>query len=279
MNRRNFLKTLTGGALFLKTLEVTGQTRGKHKLSKIGLQLYTVRKALAADFAGTLERVAATGVKEVEFAGYFDRKPDEIAKILKRLKLDSPSAHIDTKTLRGDLGPALEAARAIGHRRIVLGYVPEPERKTLDDYKKLVEAINKAAEACRTANLGFAYHNHDFEFRAIDGKVPYELILAETSAAVEMEIDLYWIGKAGFDPLPYFEQYPGRFPLVHVKDMDATPKKDFTEVGRGVIDFRKIFAERKRAGFEHYYIEQDTTPGDPLASIKISFDYLKALRF
>jgi sugar phosphate isomerase/epimerase len=125
-----------------------------------------------------------------------------------------------------------------------------------------------------------AYHNHDFEFAAIGGTVPYDLILAGTDPrTVQMEMDLYWVTKAGLNPVSLFEKHPGRFPLVHVKDMDNTPRKFFTEVGRGVIDFRTVFSKAKEAGIKHYFIEQDETPGDPLESVEISLNYLRALKF
>lgn len=281
MDRRTLLKNLAyglGGAALMSNLNV--RTVAANKLSKIGLQLYTVRRDLQKDFDATLRAVAALGIAEVEFAGYFDQKPDKIKALLKELKLAAPSAHINTETLRGGLAKAIEDARVISHQYLVLGYLPEPERKSLDDYKKLIDLINKAGEECRQAGLQFAYHNHDFEFQTLDAKVPYDLILAETDTRnVKMEMDLYWISKAGFDPLPYFEKYPKRFPLVHVKDMDGTPKKYFTEVGRGTIDFKKVFSKADLAGIKHYFIEQDETPAEPLKSIEVSLKYLKQLRF
>ena len=259
---------------------LTPEALAADKLSKIGLQLYTVRRELERDFEGTLRKVAALGIAEVEFTSYFGQKPQNVKALLKSLKIAAPSVHISTQTLREGLSKTIEDAKIIGHRYLVLGWLPEPERKSPDDYKRLIELLNKAGEECRKADLQFAYHNHDFEFKTLEGRVPYDLILAETDARyVKMEMDLYWISKAGFDPLPYFEKYPKRFPLVHVKDMDATPKKYFTEVGRGVVDFKKYFAKADLAGFKHYYIEQDETPAEPLKSIEISLKYLKDLRF
>jgi sugar phosphate isomerase/epimerase len=283
MNRRTLLRNIAyglGGGILLSNSTTTGKAGGKKRLSKIGLQLYTVRRDLERDFEGTLRKVAALGVTEVEFAGYFGQKPESVKELLKNLKLAAPSAHIDTKTLRGGLANAIADAVTIGHKYLVLGYLPEGERKSLDDYKKLIGLLNQAGEECRKSNLQFAYHNHDFEFKKLDDKVPYDLILAETDAEkVKLELDLYWISKAGFDPLTYFERYPKRFPLVHVKDMDNTPKKSFTEVGRGTVDFRKIFSKSQVAGIRHYFIEQDETPAEPLKSVEISLKYLKALRF
>lgn len=282
MNRRIFFRTMSygiGAAFLLKNLSFPVQTSGK-TLSKIGLQLYTVRKDLEQDFEGTLRKVAAIGFNEVEFAGYFGQKPEEVKKLLKELKLAAPSAHFSSVVGRDELSKAIEAAKIIGHKYLVFAYLREEERRSLDDYKKLIEKLNKAGEECRKAGLQFAYHNHDFEFIKMDGQIPYDLILAETDKdLVKMEMDLYWITKAGYDPLSYFEKHPGRFPLVHVKDMDATPKKFFTEVGRGVIDFKKIFSNAEKAGIKHYFIEQDETLAESLESVKTSFNYLKKLRF
>ena len=280
MNRRTLLKNLTfgiGGAVLLNNFNFPAKTFGK-TLSKLGLQLYTVRRDLEKDFEGTLRKVAALGIGEVEFAGYFNQKPQTIKKLLKNLKLAAPSAHISTEDLRKNLSKAIEDAKIIGHNYLVLGYLPEEERKSLDDYKKLIELLNKSGEECKKSNLQFAYHNHDFEFKKTENKIPYDLILAETDAEkVKMEMDLYWISRAGFDPLSYFDKHPKRFPLVHVKDMDDTPKKYFTEVGRGTIDFKKIFAKSEVAGIKHYFIEQDETPAEPIESVKISVKYLKEL--
>jgi len=268
------------GAVLSNDIGNADAASGTGKSSRVGLQLYTVRKSLQLDFEATLRRVAELGIKEVEFAGYFDQPPARINKLLKRLGIRAPSAHISTETLRNGLPSAIESAKIIGHKYLVLGYLPEEERKSLQDYGRLVDLLNRAGEECSRAGLRLAYHNHDFEFAAIGGIVPYDLILAGTDPrTVQMEMDLYWVTKAGLNPVSLFEKHPGRFPLVHVKDMDSTPRKFFTEVGRGVIDFVKIFSKAKEAGIKHYFIEQDETPGDPLESVGISLNYLRALKF
>jgi sugar phosphate isomerase/epimerase len=283
MNRRTLLQNLAGGiagTLLFNNISITGEASDKRKLSKIGLQLYTVRKSMEQNFETTLRRIAALGIKEVEFAGYFNQSPERINKLLESFRLAAPSAHINTEMLCDRLPQSIEAAKIIGHQYLVLGYLPEEKRKSLDDYKKLIRLLNRTGEECRKAGLQFAYHNHDFEFIEIDNKIPYDLILAETDAhAVKMELDLYWITKAGLNPVSYFEKYPGRFPLVHVKDMDNTPQKFFSEIGRGIINFRKILSKAGEAGIKHYFIEQDETPGEPLESVKISLRYLQALKF
>jgi sugar phosphate isomerase/epimerase len=285
MNRRSFLHRGLCGAVSLGAARfgLRASSSARRKLSKVGLQLYTVRKELEKNFAGTLEEVAALGFLEVEFAGYFKYTPQEVKSILDRYQLSAPSAHISTDTLRGNLQEAIEAAQIIGHQYLVCGYVPAEERRSVDDYKKFVDLLNYAGERMRKVGIQFGYHNHDFEFAPIvggEGKLPYDLILAGTDPqVVKMEMDLYWITKAGQDPLKYFSAYPGRFPLVHVKDMDNTSRHFFTEVGQGTIDFKRIFAVAQKAGVKHYFVEQDETPTSPFSSIKLSMDYLKRLEF
>ncbi|MEW6127842.1 MAG: sugar phosphate isomerase/epimerase [Acidobacteriota bacterium] len=256
-----------------------GASQGK-RIQKIGLQLYTLRKELEKDFEGTLAKVAAIGFKEVEFAGYYNRTPEQVKTVLKVNKLSAPSAHTLLAAMKSkDWQKTVDDTRAVGHKYLVLAYLFPPERQKLDDYKRIIEQINKAAEDCKKAGIQFAYHNHDFEFETMEGQVPYDLILKETDPKlVKMELDLYWISKAKQAPEKYFNRYPGRFELFHVKDMDNTPKAFFTEVGRGVIDFKRIF-QMKNSGVKHYFVEQDETPGAALDSIKISYDYLQKLRF
>jgi sugar phosphate isomerase/epimerase len=286
MNRRSFLlRGVCGAVVSLCTARfgLRASSSARRKLSKVGLQLYTVRKQLEKNFAGTLEEVAALGFLEVEFAGYFKHTPQEVKSILDRYQLSAPSAHISTDVLRGNLQEAIEAAQVIGHQYLVCGYVPAEERRSLDDYKKFIDLLNGAGERLKKVGIQFGYHNHDFEFAPIvggEGKLPYDLILTGTDPQmVKMEMDLYWITKAGQNPLKYFSSYPGRFPLVHVKDMDNTPRHFFTEVGQGTIDFKKIFAAAQKAGVRHYFVEQDETPVSPFLSIRLSIDYLKRLEF
>ena len=282
-NRRSFLhRAFCGAVVSLGTarLGLHALSSAGKRISTIGLQLYTVRRELETDFAGTLEKVAALGFREVEFAGYFKHSPQEVKSILAHYQLSSPSAHISTAALRGNLQEEIEAARAIGHQYLVCGYLPAEERRSLDDYKRLVELLNRAGERLKKVGIQFGYHNHDFEFAAMEGRLPYDMILAVTDPElVKMELDLYWITKAGQDPLKYFSAYPGRFPLIHVKDMDATPRHFFAEVGQGTIDFKKILAAARKAGVKHYFVEQDETPASPFSSIKLSIDYLKRLEF
>ncbi|MGH9938294.1 MAG: sugar phosphate isomerase/epimerase family protein [Blastocatellia bacterium] len=254
------------------------------KLGSIGVQLYTVRGEMAKDFEGSLEKIAAIGYKEVEFAGYYNKSPKDVRAILDRYGLTAPAAHAPLTNFQTKLDETIESAKAIGHHFLICPYLEDKDRRTLDDYKRHAETFNRAGEACRKAGIRFGYHNHDFEFEAKNGqkggKLPYDLLLEQTDKnLVKMELDLYWISKANQNPLAYMEKHPDRFVMFHVKEMDKTPKRGITEVGRGVIDFKTIFAKAPAGAIKHYFVEQDTCPGSPFDSIKISYDYLKQLEF
>ena len=281
MNRRLFMNRLgLAAGLSLYNPAALALAADKRRLSRIGVQLYTVRRELEKDFEGTLRKVAALGYGEVEFAGYFGHRPAEVKTILKRLRLDAPAAHVQLSELRGDLRPSIEAAHVIGHKYLLLAWMAPEERGTLDQYRRLADLCNEAGARLKREGLRFAYHNHDFEFAPLEGKVPYDLLLERTDPdAVKLEMDLYWTVKGGAQPVEYFERHPGRFHLLHVKDMDPTPRRFFADVGRGVIDFKSIFARSGQAGVRHYFVENDEPAGSPFESLRVSFDYLRRLEF
>lgn len=155
-----------------------------------------------------------------------------------------------------------------------------PEERTTNDYRKLPELLNKSAETTNQSGIQLAYHNHDFEFQKFDGKqLIYDFLLDNTSPdLVKMELDLYWIAKAGFDPLDYFEKHPGRFPLWHVKDMQKYTN-NFAEVGNGIIDFKRIFEAREKAGLKFWFVEQDDSDKDIFESLVMSKKYIEGNSF
>jgi sugar phosphate isomerase/epimerase len=258
----------------------TEDTRWRTQLNRIGIQLYTVRRDLSRDVEGTLARLAEIGFREVEFAGYPQGTGASLRAILDRHRLTAPSSHVSLQATRTDWERTLDEAATVGQRYIVVAWLDAGERKTIDDWKRIAALFNRAAETAQSWKIRFAYHNHDFEFAAIDGKLGYDVLLAETDPKlVGFEMDLYWITKGGKDPLEYFAKYPGRFPMLHIKDMDATARKGFAEVGKGIIDFRRILKRARQAGVKHYFYEQDVTPGSPFESAQVSYDYLKGLRF
>lgn len=282
-SRRSFLKTsalLSAGVLVAPKLFA-------YDKKYIGLQLYTVRDHMGKDVAGTLAKVASIGYNSVEgtYGGgkYFGQEPAAFAALLKQNGLIMPSAHYllgeDMKgpgTILNGWDKAVDDAAAVGQKYMICAWLSPKERGTLDHYKQLAEDFNKAGETCKKAGIQFCYHNHDFEFIQEDGKYPYDTLLGATDKSlVKMEIDLYWLTKAGQDPVALIEKHPGRFPLWHMKDMDKTEKKMFTEVGNGVIDFKRILKHSNKAGLKYFFVEEDICPGDPYDSITQSISYIK----
>lgn len=233
------------------------------------------------DFEGTLRTVAGIGYTEVEFAGYFGRAPAAVRATLDRLGLAAPSAHIGTPAaLTKDWEKTIDAGKVMGHKYLIVTYIEEKDRRTLDDYRRYAYLFNSAGETARKAGVRLGYHNHDFEFAPVDGKLPYDLLLERTDPKlVAMEMDLYWVTKGGRNPLDYFRRYPGRFEAVHVKDMDGSPQLRMVDVGRGRIDFARIFAQRKKAGIRYFFVEHDDPQPSGIESVKTSYQYLKRLKF
>jgi len=277
MDRREFVQTVAGAGV---AITCSGIYRTPHatRLAKVGIQLYSVRDQMKADFEGTLARVAEIGYKEVEFAGYFNHTPADVRAILDRHGLAAPSTHVPIGE-QDAWKAALDTAKAIGHDYIVMPWIPEEKRLTLDAWKNTADVFNRAAQMAHDAGLQFAYHNHDFEFPKLEGQVPYDVLLSNTDPKlVQLEIDLYWMTKAGQDPLAYFARWPGRVPLVHVKDSAGPPEHKMVDVGQGKIDWKRIFAKREQAGIKHFFVEHDQPP-QPFEDIAASYNYLKNLEF
>lgn len=280
MDRRTFIASMGAAAVMGRW---SWAAEG-HRIEKIGLELYTVRDALQKDFQGTLTRVAGIGYKEVELARYFtkmegwDPQPKEARRILDSHGLAAPATHVPYVALSPDnWSRVIEASGILGHKYIVNPSIDRSLAKTVDGWKKAAETFNRAGMESSRSGIQFGYHNHVEEFKPIDGRLPYDILLTETDPKlVKMEMDLGWAHKAGTDPLQYFAKYPGRFPVVHVKDFDANG--NMTDVGNGVIDWKQIFAKSDLAGIKHYFVEFDD-PKDPFASIQACYTYLEKLRF
>ena len=269
-----------------------------HQIDRIGLQLYTVREAMKSDFAGTIAKVAATGYKEVEFAGYFNHSPKEIRDLLDKDGLVAPSCHVDYTTVENKWPETIEAAKIVGHSYIICPWIDEKQRAAAGGWKRAADLFNKAGETSQKEGIQFGYHNHSFEFQpaeTLGGTLPYDFLLAETDPKlVVMEMDLCWISVAGKNPIDYFDKYPGRFPLVHVKDWvkDSTQSSGYkgamgqsvryngrmADVGQGSIDWKDLFAHGGPAGTKHYFVENDD-PKSAFNDIQISYNYLRDLRF
>ena len=284
--RRTFLLTLgaaaahvaTGGSARALAACAGGRVPEPSRLDRVGIQLYTLRSLAARDLEGTLAAVAGIGYREVEFAGYFDRPARELRAVLDRLGLSAPSAHVAAAQLSGEArSRVLDDAAALGHRWVTIPWLPEEDRRSLDTWKRVAARFNEAGRAAAAAGLRLAYHNHDFEFREVGGAVPFEVLLAETDPSlVDFQVDLYWMVRAGHDPLAWLAAHPGRFPMLHVKDSAGPPEHRMVDVGRGTIDFARILGAFATAGARHFFVEHDR-PQDPLESATTSYAHLKSL--
>jgi sugar phosphate isomerase/epimerase len=243
----------------------------------LGVQLYTVRASMQLDVEGTLARVREIGYAEVEFAGYFGRTPTQIKTALRRNGLSSPAAHVGLDALTTGLEATLDAAAEVGHRWLVLPWIDQKDR-TLEGIARIAGQLNLAGDRAARYGIRVAYHNHDFELRPFpDGTTPLgELITRLDPTHCDVELDLYWVVKGGSEARTWFERFPGRFPMVHVKDAGPAPDFVMRDVGAGAMDWEGIFAQRRLAGIRHYFIEHDE-PADPWASIRASYRYLSRL--
>ncbi len=285
INRRNFVKSSAGFSLAsvlgvggaFQSFSAPSNIDGMGKIKNIGVQLYTVRDHMANNVEDTVSKVAEFGYKEVEFAGYFGRSAKTIRNILNVSGLVSPSVHIGLNDIEGDNFKALiENAATIGHKYITIAGFDGAHRETLDQLKNITEIFNKAGEECKKGGVQFAYHNHEFEFEAVEGVEPYDMFLKDIDQdLMVMEMDLFWITKAGRNPFTYFDRSPGRFHMCHVKDMAGDGS--MVDVGEGYIDFAKIFAASEKAGLKHYFVEHDN-PKSSMESIKFSCETLQQMK-
>jgi sugar phosphate isomerase/epimerase len=289
MKRRDFIRSATAGlagaAIWSQLPEsLFASPSGK----PIGLQLYTLRDQLEKDVPGTIKQLAAIGYKDVEIYSLYGKTPAEFGQILKDSGITASSGHYLLPAVKSEWHERIEDAKTLGLRYMVIAILPQEERKSLDDYKKLAELFNKAGEATQKAGIQFCYHNHNFEFQKFGDTTPYDYLLKTLDPKlVAFEMDCFWVTHAGQDPVAYFKKHPGHFPLLHIKDMKDKPAPTqeldakmglFAPVGSGSIDWKRIFAAAKVGGMEHYYVEQDYCEIPPLEAVKMSYQYLDALK-
>ena len=295
MDRRTFLGALSGAAATALMSRNTAWAEEEHKINTIGIQLYTVRDALKRDYDGTLAQLAQMGYREVESGKDHDKPdPHEMHDALVRHGLTSPSYHVDWSSLGDDWPKVIEANKIVGRTYLVNPWIDEEVRNKPDGWKHATETLNRAGEISQKAGIQFAYHNHWIEFVPLaDGRLPYDILLENLDPnLVKMEMDLGWITVGGQDPVKYFERYPGRFPLVHVKDVHEVPDAAsvrssrfagehmtiLADVGTGIINWKRIFAHSEQAGIKHYFVEHDN-PKDCMKTARVSAEYLQKLRF
>jgi sugar phosphate isomerase/epimerase len=305
MHRRTFLRAIGGVGAALAADSALSLPATGHGRQAVGLQLYTVIADLERDFEGTLQSVAKVGYREVETMGSFGRDPREVRAVLDRCGLASPSQHVISseiygivqRNVRGQLPRAetlrqiselttsdkmpglveegIATAKALGQTNVVWPAVLTPELQSPGALRQVCAALNSAGEACAKAGLAFGYHNHGDELLPIDGRIPYEIMLAETDPrTVKLEMDVYWVVWGKKDPVEYLQRYGARYRQLHLKDSRADGT--FAPMGSGVIRFGPVLEAAHRAGVQHYYVEQNS-PQDPLQAVRESFTYLRGV--
>ena len=247
----------------------------------ITLQMYTVRDDAARDFAATAETLAQIGYAGVELAGYGSAKTAEaVRSILDDNGLMVAGMHVSLDVLENDLSKAIEEALMVGSEFISCPFLGADRRQSLDDYKRLGAILNDIGARLKESEIQLCYHNHDFEFEKFGGDVSGfdALFAAADKELVKVEMDTYWVKRAGEDPAAYLRKYAGRVPLVHLKDMTPGENPTFAEVGEGIIDYPSLFEAAKVGGALYYVVEQDRCEKHaPLESVRISFENLKKM--
>lgn len=244
----------------------------------VGLQLYTLRDETEKDFVGTLKKVAEMGYKGVEFAGYGDIEAKEMANVLSGLGLEAVSSHVPMDLLENELDRQIEYSLTIGAKYIMCPYLDLATQLEGDAFEQTINSFRHIAAQCKQHGLKFGYHNHDFEFQKRDGAYILDRIFEEFDGEdLVAELDLFWVVKAGLEPISYLKTLTGRCPIIHVKDMTKDERRTFAEVGHGSIDYQSIFAIAPDVGVQYYIVEQDACERPPLESVKMSIDYLKSI--
>lgn len=278
ITRRHFAGILAVSALSARTLKT------------IGVQLYTVRDVLPEKPLETLKALEQIGYREAEVVG---GSLEQIWPHLKKTSLRPVSVHLSTPLFTRDqskLPAALDDAKQRGFQYVVCPYIAPQDRGGVDVIRKLADTLNQAGEACRKSGLRLCYHNHAFEFEPVkSGGTLLDVLMRESDPRlVSLELDIMWAQVAGVSPVSVLEQYGKRVALMHLKNVakDVTPRYNekipreaFREVGNGSIDVAAVLKAAEKAGVQHYFVEQDQTPGDPVASLRESYEYLRKLNY
>lgn len=281
MNRRKFIQSSSVAAAGLLTMpSLLSSCEAK---MAYGLQLYTLRDVILSDVKGILTSVAGMGYTEAETYGYkegklFGMPVAEYGAFMKSIGMKTVSGHYGIDIINTDLDRACEDAASIGQTYVVVPWLDKKYYSSQDVLKNTCETLNKAGEVAAKYNVQLGYHNHAFEFESVEGKLMFDTMLELLDPKlVTMEMDIYWVVKAGHDPVRYFEKYPGRFPMWHVKDMDKTNPENNADVGTGTIDYKHLFTKAKQSGMKKFFVEQETYPSSPIESTQNSINYLKTI--
>ena len=284
MNRRTFLSTV-GLAVAAPQLACASRagtmSTTPRRLRRVGIQLYTLRDDARRDLEGTLVNIAKIGYKDVELLSSmnnFGMPPARLREILDRNGLRAPSTHIGAGEL-DDLDRQIDLAKILGHEYLVLASLPT-DKPTLDDYRHWADRLNEAGRRALPSGIRVAFHDESIDFRKIDGVVPYDVLAERTDPTyVRLQLDTGNLALAGGDPYDYLKRYGSRYWLFHIKDAPAFGAEHDTELGKGVIDFKRLFANIDHIDDKFIYVEQESYPGTPLESVRNDYAYISTLEF
>jgi sugar phosphate isomerase/epimerase len=293
ISRREFVAGAAACAAMLAAEKSWGSALGL----PVGLQLYSVREFLPKDYQGTLNQLGGMGYRECEAAGFFGHAAADVKEAMARAGLHCVSAHYPMQQLQA-LDDILHFGSELGLEYIVcaspllrdpakakgLGWVAALETMSADDWKWNADQLNAVGTRVRAAGMKFGYHNHYIEFHEHDGFLPYDLLLQNTDPKlVDMEMDCGWVVIGGHKPEDYLTRYPDRYVMLHVKEFKLAGWKPgmepvFTEMGRGSIDYKSIFAAAKKARIEHIFVEQEAFPDMPaMQALKVDADRMRSV--
>ena len=285
MNRREFLAALGVAAVapqFGCATSGAGTAAGMRRLNKVGIQLYTLRDDARRDLEGTLVNIANAGYREVELLGSmsnFGMEPQRLRAILDRNGLTAPSTHVGTDVF-DDLERQSDIARILGHQYLIVASLPDGEKLGPDDYRRWADRFNEAGARAQRYGTRIGFHDEAWDFRTVDGQVLYDIFVTRTDPAlVWLQLDTGNAALGGRDPLQYMEKYGSRYWLFHIKDAPSLGAEHDTELGKGVVDFRRLLSMIDRIDEKHLYVEQESYPGAPIESVRRDYAYITSLRF
>lgn len=244
-------------------------------IDRISLQLYSVNDETQKDFIGTIKKVAAMGYKGVEFAGFFGTPAAELRSVLDGLGLKSVASHTSMELLKNNLAEVIEYNKKIGTDHIIC---PWWKLESYEDCRSTAHFFNEAAKMISSEGMKLGYHNHEHEFRLIDGRYALDLLLEMTDPELfTLQADVYWVEYAGVDPIQYIKKHGSRCKVLHLKDMNSKPEKGQTEVGNGIINIKGIIEEGMNVGTQWFTVEQEEFKNSSLEGVQAGLENIKKM--
>src|SRR6266480_4405451 len=285
MNRREFLTALGITAVGTQlgcASAGAGAATGSRRLKRVGIQLYTLRDDARRDLEGTIANIARIGYKEVELLGSmnnFGMAPLRLRSLLDANGLTAPSTHVGTDVF-DDLNRQIDIAKILGHQYLIVASLPDAERLGADDYRRWADRFNEAGARAQRSGMRIGFHDEAWDFRPINGAIPYDVFVERTDPSVVwLQLDTGNMAIGGKDPLEYMKRYGNRYWLFHIKDAPALGADHDVELGKGVIDFKRLLASIDHIDDKVLYVEQESYPGAPLDSARRDYAYLSTLEF